>query len=118
MGRIQRAVEKIGRAMMPEPRKDLAPDKKLLEMILGPEEYRKATNENSSKGKPALSKKLQFAEQSKLRDNDKNSEKNSDTLKNGQPDRKDTQKRGEAQNDRRSVRKTRPAQGRGKGKAR
>lgn len=90
----------------------------LLDMILGPEEYRRATGETSSKDKPKLSKKLMFAENSKLQDNDKYSENNSDSLKDEYPDRKDPKKRGTPQDDRGSVRKTRVPPGRGKGKAR
>lgn len=104
----------------PAPREDderRAPDKTLLEMILGPEQYRQSTGD-SSKDKPKLSKKLMFAEQSKLRDNDENSEKNSDSLKDRKPDRKNAQKRGKTENDRRGLRKARLSSGRGKGKAR
>ncbi|WP_374029597.1 ribonuclease R [Bdellovibrio bacteriovorus] len=94
------------------------PDQSLLDMILGPEKYRRRDEDTSSKDKPKLSKKLMFAEQSKLRDNDDYSEKNSDSLKDRKPDRKDSQKRGKTENDRRSVRKARVSPGRGKGKAR
>jgi ribonuclease R len=93
------------------------PDKTLLQMILGPEEYRKSQGQDSVE-KPKLSKKLQFAEQSKLRDNDDYSETNSDSLKDRKPDRKDSKKRGKAANDRGGLRKTRVSQSRGKGKAR
>ncbi len=93
------------------------PDENLLRMILGPAELRKAKGEDSQ-DKPKLSKKLQFAEQSKLRDNDDYSEKNSDSLKDRKPNRKDTKKRGETSNDSRGVRKARVSQGRGKGKTR
>ncbi len=87
-------------------------------MILGPEQYRKANGEASSKDKPQLSKKLMFAEQSKLRDNDEYSEKNSDSLKDRKPDQKNAQKRGKTENDRRGVRKARLSSGSGKGKTR
>ncbi|MFS4459381.1 ribonuclease R [Bdellovibrio sp. HCB2-146] len=93
-------------------------DKGLLAMILGPEEYRRATGESSPKDKPKLSKKLMFAESSKLQDNDEYSEKNSDSLKDRKPDRKDAKKRGKTKNDSRGVRKARLSSGRGKGKAR
>jgi ribonuclease R len=73
---------------------------------------------DSAKDKPQLSKKLMFAERSKLQDNDENSEKNGDSLKNGKPDRKDAEKRGKTQDNRRGLRKTRVSPGRGKGKAR
>lgn len=105
----------------PEPRDDeerKGPDKTLLDMILGPDRYRQETGETSSKDKPKLSKKLMFAEQSKLRDNNEYSEKNSDSLKDRQPDRENSKKRGKTQNDRRGLRKTRVSPGRGKGKAR
>ncbi|WP_415062360.1 ribonuclease R [Bdellovibrio sp.] len=106
--------------LRPQPRDDerSGPDKTLLEMILGPAEYRKANGETSAKDKPKLSKKLMFAEQSKLRDNDDYSEKNSDSLKDRKPDRKDSKKRGKTENDRRGLRKARLSSGRGKGKAR
>lgn len=77
-----------------------------------------AGKKDSAKDKPQLSKKLMFAERSKLQDNDENSERNSDSLKNGKPDRKDPKKRGKTQDDRRGLRKTRVSSGRGKGKAR
>ena len=93
------------------------PDENLLRMILGPTEFRKAKGEDSQE-KPKLSKKLLFAEQSKLRDNDDYSEKNSDSLKDRKPNRKDSKKRGETSNDRGGVRKARVSQGRGKGKTR
>lgn len=94
------------------------PDKTLLEMILGPDRYRQETGETSSKDKPKHSKKLLFAESSKLRDNDDYSEKNSDSLNDRKPDRKNTKKRSQTENDRGGVRKTRISPGRGKGKAR
>lgn len=72
----------------------------------------------SAKDKPQLSKKLMFAERSKLQDNDENSEKNGDSLKNGKPDRKDAAKRGKTQDNRGGLRKTRVSPGRGKGKTR
>ncbi|WP_413576776.1 ribonuclease R [Bdellovibrio sp. HCB290] len=93
------------------------PDESLLRMILGPTEFRKSQGQDSE-DKPKLSKKLQAAEQSKLRDNDDYSEKNSDSLKDRKPNRKDAKKRGETSNDRGGVRKTRVSQGRGKGKTR
>lgn len=93
------------------------PDKTLLEMILGPERYREQVRGDAA-DKPKLSKKLMFAEQSKLRDNDDYSEKNSDSLKHRTPDRKDPKKRSTTQNDRGSVRKARVSPGRGKGKTR
>ncbi|WP_374031880.1 ribonuclease R [Bdellovibrio bacteriovorus] len=93
------------------------PDKTLLEMILGPERYREQVNGDAA-DKPKLSKKLMFAEQSKLRDNDGYSEKNSDSLKHRTPDRKDSKKRGKTENDSRGVRKARVSPGRGKGKTR
>lgn len=94
------------------------PDKSLLDMILGPEKYRSKTEDTSAKDKPKLSKKLMFAEQSKLRDNDDYSEQNSDSLKDRTTDRKNSKKRGKAANDRRGVRKARVSSGRGKGQAR
>lgn len=93
------------------------PDKTLLEMILGPEQYRKSIEDHSG-DKPKLSKKLMFAEQSKLRDNDGYSETNSDSLKDRKSDRKDTQERSKTKNDRGGLRKTRLSSGRGKGKTR
>ncbi|MNL11048.1 hypothetical protein D3C87_1318680 [compost metagenome] len=77
-----------------------------------------AGKKDSAKDKPQLSKKLMFAERSKLQDNDENSEKNGDSLKNGKPDRKDAEKRGKTQDNRRGLRKTRVSSGRGKGKTR
>lgn len=91
------------------------PDRNLLEMILGPAAYRQSTGEDN---KPKLSKKLMFAEQSKLRDNDEYSEKNSDTLKDERTDRKNSKKRRPTKNNSGGVRKARVSQGRGKGKAR
>lgn len=115
-------VEKAERAHQLKPRawdeeERKGPDQNLLKMILGPEEYKKARGQDSE-DKPKLSKKLLFAEQSKLRDNDDYSEKNSDSLKDRRADRKDSKKRGKTENDSRGVRKTRLSQGRGKGKAR
>ncbi|KYG67074.1 ribonuclease R [Bdellovibrio bacteriovorus] len=105
--------------LRPEPRQDSqGPDKKLLEMILGPDRYRQETGETSSKDKPKLSKKLMFAETSKLRDNDDNSERNSDSLKDRDSDRQNAKKRGKTANNRGSVRKARVSSNRGKGKAR
>lgn len=103
------------------------PDRGLLDLILGPEKYRerkeaKPTQERTPQEpapeKPRLSKKLTFAEQSKLRDNHEYSEKNSDSLKDGNADRKNSKKRGETENHRGGVRKTRFSSGRGKGKTR
>ena len=102
----------------PENSEKKGPDKSLLEMILGPERYRQETGERHSKDKPALSKKLMFAEQSKLRDNEHYSEKNSDSLKDRSPNRKDPKKRGKTADDRGGVRKARVSSGRGKGKTR
>jgi ribonuclease R len=104
----------------PEPRPDnKGPDKQLLDMILGPDRYRQETGESSAKdNKPKLSKKLMFAENSKLRDNDQNSEKNSDSLKDRDADKQNAKKRGKTANNRGSVRKTRVSSSRGKGKAR
>lgn len=118
-----RKVEKAERAhgFKPQPREDdeqRGPNQDLLNMILGPERYRGQSEETSAKDKPKLSKKLMFAEQSKLRDNDNYSEMNSDSLKDRKPDRQNTKKRGETSNDRRGVRKARVSSGRGKGKAR
>lgn len=101
----------------PQDEERRGPDKTLLEMILGPEQYRSSV-ENHSKDKLKLSKKLMFADQSKLRDNDEYSENNSDSLKDRKSDRKNTKKRGSTQDDRRGVRKTRLSSGRGKGKTR
>lgn len=112
--------EKAERALKPQTWGDeerKGPDQNLLKMILGPEEYRKARGQDSE-DKPKLSKKLLFAEQSKLRDNDDYSEKNSDSLKDRRADRKDPKKRGKTQNNSGGVRKTRLSQGRGKGKTR
>ncbi|MGZ3768859.1 MAG: ribonuclease R [Bdellovibrio sp.] len=104
----------------PQPDKDLGkgPDKSLLDMILGPEKYRSSTSETSAKDKPKLSKKLLFAERSKLRDNIDYSETESDSVKDRGPDRKNTKKRSETANDRGSVRKARLSSGRGKSKTR
>lgn len=105
----------------PQPREDevgKGPDKSLLEMILGPAKYRSAEGNTSSKDKPKLSKKLMFAEQSKLRNNNDYSEKNSDSFKDGKPDRKNPKERSTTENDRGGVRKARLSSGRGKGKAR
>ncbi|MGE5086839.1 MAG: ribonuclease R [Bacillota bacterium] len=115
-------VEKAERAHQLKPRvwddeERKGPDQNLLKMILGPQEYKKSGGQDSE-DKPKLSKKLLFAEQSKLRDNDAYSEKNSDSLKDRRADRKDSKKRGKTENDSRGVRKTRLSQGRGKGKAR
>jgi ribonuclease R len=119
---LRQKVEKAERAHQLKPRawddeERKGPDQNLLKMILGPEEYKKARGQDSE-DKPKLSKKLLFAEQSKLRDNDDYSEKNSDSLKDRRADRKDSKKRGKTENDSRGVRKTRLSQGRGKGKAR
>ncbi len=122
-GGPEEKIRKIERqsSIRPEPRPDdgkRGPDKNLLEMILGPERYRKETGQRHSKDKPALSKKLMFAEQSKLQDNSDYSEKNSDSLKDRETNRKDSQKRGKTANNRGSVRKARVSSSRGKGKAR
>lgn len=116
-------IQKIEKQMSfkPQPRDDdsrKGPDKSLLEMILGPEKYRKGVDETPSKDKPKLSKKLMFAEQAKLRNNNDYSEKNSDSLKDGKPDRKNPKKRGTTENDSRGLRKARLSSGRGKGKTR
>lgn len=114
-------LRKVEKAQSFKPRQDegekRGPDKTLLEMILGPERYREQANGDAA-DKPKLSKKLMFAEQSKLRDNDGYSEKNSDSLKHRTPDRKDPKKRGKTENDRGGVRKARVSPGRGKGKTR
>lgn len=103
------------------------PDRSLLDMILGPEKYRTQNETKSSperapqeppQEKPRLSRKLAFAQQSKLRDNNEYSEKNSDSLKDRNTDRKNSKKRSETENDRRGLRKARFSSGRGKGKAR
>lgn len=108
--------------LRPEPRPDQpkGPDKSLLDMILGPERYRNSSPpaEKSNPESTNKSKKLMFAEQSKLRENKELSEKNSDSLKDRSSDRKDTQKRGKTEDHRGGVRKTRVPPGRGKGKTR
>ncbi|UOF00024.1 ribonuclease R [Bdellovibrio reynosensis] len=125
----QQKIEKAHRSMglKPEPREDREskPDENLLRMILGPDAYRKNNGEErkevakntgketSAKDKPKLSKKLIFAEKSKLRDNE-----DYDTSEDRNPDRKDTKKRSTPKNDSRGVRKTRVSPGRGKGSAR
>ncbi len=118
----QEKLQKIQRQQKFEPGKrdddKKGPDQNLLNMILGPAKYRGNSPEVPAQDKPKLSKKLMFAEQSKLRDNDENSEKNSDSLKYRTPDRKDPKKRSSAKNDSRGVRKARVSPGRGKGKAR
>lgn len=120
----QEKLQKIQRQQKFEPGKRAdddakkGPDQNLLNMILGPAKYRGNSPEVPAQDKPKLSKKLMFAEQSKLRDNDENSEKNSDSLKHRTPDRKDPKKRSSAKNDSRGVRKARVSPGRGKGKAR
>lgn len=115
-------IQKIARRQPLKPitneRDRKGPDKNLLEMILGPEQYRAVAKENSAKDKPKLSRKLMFAEQSKLRNNDEYSESNGDTLKNRQPDRENSKKRRTTENDRRGVRKARLSSGGRKGKAR
>ncbi|MNJ93263.1 Ribonuclease R [compost metagenome] len=116
--KIQKVEQQMNRkADIPRPEAKGGPDKNLLEMILGPSAYRQSTGDNSG-SKPKLSKKLMFAEQSKLRDNDEYSEKNSDTLKDERTNRKNPKERSKTKNDSRGVRKTRVSQGRGKGKAR
>lgn len=103
----------------PRPNDDKkGPDKSLLQMILGPDRYRQETGESSAKDKPKHSKKLLFAETSKLRDNDGYSEKNSDSLKDRKSDREDSKKRSKTQDNRGGLRKARVSPGRGKGKAR
>lgn len=102
----------------PEASEKRGPDPSLLDMILGPAKYRKNSPEVPSQETPKLSKKLMFAEQSKLRDNTDYSEKNSDSLKDRTSDRKDSKKRGKTENDRRGVRKARLSSSRGKGKTR
>lgn len=94
------------------------PDENLLRMILGPVEYRKSQGEDSTKDKAKLSKKLLFAENSKLRDNDLTSENNSDSLKDRKSDRKDPKKRRKTKENSQRVRKTRVSSARGKGKTR
>ena len=112
-------VEKQSRRPIIDDQRDTSPNKSLLEMILGPAKYRtEALGEKSNDNGPKLSKKLMFAENSKLRDNDEYSEKNSDTLKDRATDRKDPKKRGKTSNNRGSVRKARVSSGRGKSKAR
>lgn len=111
-------LQKLQRREEFKPREGSGPNEDLLRMILGPAEYRKASGQPEDADKPKFSKKLMFAENSKLRDNDDNSEKNGDSLKNGKPDRKDTKKRRSSEDDRRGVRKTRVSSSRGKGKAR
>lgn len=106
-----------GAKPIPRPEAKSGPDESLLKMILGPAAYRESTGDDSDT-KPKMSKKLQFAERSKLRDNDGNSEKNSETLKDEHANRKDSKKRGKTSNNRDGVRKARVSQGRGKGKAR
>lgn len=114
----QQKAERLS-SLRPAPREEnKGPDKKLLEMILGPDRYRQETGETSAKDKPKLSKKLMFAERSKLRDNNENSEKNSDSLKDRDADRQNAKKRGKTENHRRGVRKARVSSNRGKGKAR
>ncbi|QDK36496.1 ribonuclease R [Bdellovibrio sp. NC01] len=113
-------VRKASQSFRPVDREDDArkgPDENLLRMILGPAEYRKSKGEDSA-DKPKLSKKLMFAEQSKLRDNNENSEKNSDSLKDRKSDRKNPKERRSSKNDSGGVRKARVSQGRGKGKTR
>ncbi len=117
----QEKLQKLQRREEFKPRQDgerSGPNEDLLRMILGPAEYRKASGQPEDADKPKFSKKLMFAENSKLRDNDENSEKNGDSLKNGKPDRKDTKKRRSSEDDRRGVRKARVSSSRGKGKAR
>lgn len=76
---IQQKTQLKPQAWGPEERK--GPDEGLLKMILGPNEFRKSKGDDSTKEKPKLSKKLQFSETSKLRDDDRNSAKNSESLK-------------------------------------
>lgn len=65
------------------------PDEGLLKMILGPNEFQKSKGKDSTEEKPKLSKKLQFSETSKLRDDDGNSAKNSESLKDPKLDNKE-----------------------------
>ncbi len=105
----------------PEPKPDQekrGPNPDLLQMILGPAKYRQGHAETPSKDKAPQSKKLMFAESSKLRDNNEYSEKNSDSLNDRQPDRKNSKKRGKTQDNRGGLRKARVSSNRGKGKAR
>ncbi len=94
------------------------PDENLMKMILGPDKYQKSRTESSTKDKAKQSRKLVFAENSKLRDNDETSEKNSDSFKDRQSNRKDVEERSTTKNDSRGVRKTRLSPNRGKGKSR
>lgn len=119
----QEKLQKIQKqsSFRPEPKPDQekgGPNPDLLQMILGPAKYRQGGPQTSSKDKPPQSKKLMFAESSKLRDNNEYSEKNSDTLNDRQPDRKNSKKRGKTQNNRGGLRKARVSSSRGKGKAR
>lgn len=109
---------KDGNFAKPGHRESAGPNEDLLKMILGPDEYKKAVSE---KDKPKPSKKLAIAETSKHRFNKdivQTEQSNDVATKSGKPNRQDAQKRGQAEDDRGSVRKTRPSQRRGKGKAR
>lgn len=93
------------------------PNEDLMKMILGPEQYRTAV-ERQELAKPKLSKKLMFADTSKLRDNDEYSESNSDSLKDRSANRKNSKERGKTENHRGGIRKARVSSGRGKNKSR
>ncbi len=105
---------------VPAPRKDSGPNENLLKMILGPDEYQKKIKERDSQANKPLSKKLQFAEKTKLsftKDVDKTENESVSTQGRSQ-NRKDPQERGKTADDRGGVRKTRLSQRRGKGKTR
>lgn len=114
--KAQRQLEGGGKSI-PRPEAKSTPDENLLKMILGPAAYQQASGDNSG-SKPKLSKKLMFAENSKLRDNDENTERNSETLKDNRANRKDSKERGSTKDNSHGVRKARVSPGRGKGKAR
>jgi ribonuclease R len=116
--KVEKAYKQHSFKPEPRPEKTSGPEKSLLDMILGPAKYRENTENSPAKDKPKLSKKLMFAEQSKLRDNTSYSEKNSDSLKDRKPNRQDSQKRGQTENDRGGLRKARVSSGRRKGKTR
>lgn len=93
------------------------PNRSLLEMIMGREASDKAIKELETK--KTLSRKLQFAENSKLQnDNELHEENERVTSQGGNSNRKNSQERSKAANDRGGVRKARVSQRRGKGKAR
>lgn len=110
--------EKSEKITPPASRSDSGPNESLLRMILGPDEYKKTMQERENK--PKLSRKLMFAENSKLRFNNDitETEPTRDTPKSRKSNRKDAKKRSKTENDRRGVRKARLSQSRGKGKAR